>query len=54
MPVQPCTINNKPGYKWGKSGKCYTYLKGNEASRKRARKKAIDQGVAVKASGWKE
>jgi hypothetical protein len=47
MPVHRTTKNGKPAYKWGKSGKAYTYTAGNEASRKRAKQKAIDQGVAV-------
>lgn len=24
MPVQRCQVDNKPGWKWGESGKCYT------------------------------
>lgn len=42
MPVQECTKNGKPGYKWGKSGKCYT---GGGA-----KAKAEKQGRAIKAS----
>ena len=41
MPVQRCTKNNKSGYKWGKSGKCYT---------SNGKKKAARQGRAIKAS----
>lgn len=44
MPVRKCAENGKPGYRYGKSGKCYTYTPGNEASRKRAKQKAIIQG----------
>jgi hypothetical protein len=36
----PCRSNGKPGYKWGESGKCYTYTPGNKQSREAARKKA--------------
>lgn len=35
-------------YKWGKTGKHYYYSPNNEASRKKARKKAIRQGIAIK------
>ena len=54
MPVQRCTLNGKPGFRWGKSGKCYTYDPGSETSKNRAKKKAILQGAAIKASGFKE
>lgn len=54
MPVQRCTLNGKPGFRWGKSGKCYTYDLGSETSKNRAKKKAILQGAAIKASGFKE
>lgn len=41
MPVQDCTVNGKPGRRWGKSGKCYTG--------KGAEKKAKKQGAAAHA-----
>jgi nitrate reductase beta subunit len=47
MPVKECQDNNKPGYKWGDSGKCYTYDPKNETSKKEARKKANIQGIAI-------
>ena len=50
MPVQACRLNNKPGFKWGNSGRCYTYTAGNDAGRRRARNKAETQGRAVRAS----
>ena len=50
MPVQSCRLNNKPGLKWGSSGKCYTYTAGNASSRNRARNKAETQGRAIRAS----
>ena len=53
MPVHSCQENSKPGYKWGGKGKCYTYTKGNEASRKSAHKKAEAQGRAAYAAGYK-
>jgi len=47
MPIQSCSDNGKPGYKWGDSGKCYTYTPGDEASKIDARKKALAQGIAI-------
>lgn len=38
-------------YRWGKSGKKYTYTPGNEEARKKARKKAERQGRAIKSGG---
>jgi len=49
MPVQTCQLDNKPGYKWGAQGKCYTYTKGNRASEADALAKAQLQGRAVEA-----
>jgi len=39
MPVKACSDNERPGYKWGDSGKCYTYASGDEAGKKRAKEK---------------
>jgi len=39
MPIRKCTKNKKKGYKWGKSGKCYTG--------RGAKKKATKQGRAI-------
>jgi len=50
MPIQPCREGGKPGYRWGKKGKCYTYTAGNEASRKRARAKAWEQAKAIQSN----
>jgi len=47
MPVNSCSLNGKPGYKWGDSGKCYTYSPDNENSMKEAKKKALAQGIAI-------
>ncbi|MEY4332939.1 MAG: hypothetical protein RLZZ196_1677 [Bacteroidota bacterium] len=47
MPVQECKENNKPGYKWGEEGKCYTYSPDNETEKKNAKKKALIQGLAI-------
>ena len=46
MPVQRCVQNGKPGYRFGKSGKCYSYVPGNKASRDNAQQKAHSQGAA--------
>lgn len=46
MPIQSCSLNGKPGYKYGQSGKCYTYNPNDEGSKKKARNKARKQGVA--------
>jgi hypothetical protein len=42
MPVEKCTINGKSGWRWGKSGKCYTGPG--------AKAKAAKQGRAIKVS----
>lgn len=42
MPLMKCTKNKKAGYKWGKSGTCYT---GSNA-----KSKAKKQGRAIEAS----
>ncbi len=47
MPVNSCSSNGKPGYKWGDSGKCYTYTPNDETSMKDAKKKALAQGIAI-------
>jgi len=53
MPVTVCLLNGKPGYKWGASGKCYTYSPGQEGTRKRAKRKAAIQGYAAHQSGYR-
>lgn len=47
MPVQRCRAGGRPGYKWGRTGKCYTYRAGDQAGSKRAKKKALNQGLAI-------
>jgi len=47
MPVKECTKDGKPGYKWGDKGFCYTYVLGNEKSRRAAIARAIAQGRAI-------
>jgi len=47
MPLMACMENNRPGYKYGQSGHCYTYSPGSESARKEAKRKAILQGTAI-------
>jgi len=50
MPIKRCFLNGRPGFKYGDSGKCYTYEPGNEESKKAAMAKAQEQRKAVKVS----
>ncbi len=54
MPINPCSENGKPGYRWGKQGSCYTYVNGNPKSENEARNKARIQGIAANIRGYKE
>jgi hypothetical protein len=47
MPVKECQSENKPGFKYGDSGKCYTYDPKNVGQRNNAKKSAILQGIAI-------
>jgi len=47
MPLKRCQDDEKPGWKWGDEGKCYTYTAGSEASEMAARKKAMAQAAAM-------
>lgn len=53
MPVQSCQNDGKPGFRWGKQGKCYIYTPGNKESMDRARNRAAEQGRAIEASKQK-
>lgn len=46
-PTMRCQRDGKPGYKYGPTGKCYTYDPNDSASRKRALRKAKLQGAAI-------
>lgn len=46
-PMMRCTSGGKPGFKWGNSGKCYTYSPGDKASIGRAKKKVMKQAKAI-------
>jgi hypothetical protein len=50
MPIKPCSNNGKPGYKWGDSGKCYTYNPKDKTSKDRARTLAEQQMKAILAN----
>ena len=47
MPIKECQLEGKPGLKWGDQGKCYTYTPKDEGSRRKAKKSAIAQGLAI-------
>jgi hypothetical protein len=49
MPVQRCYLKGKPGFRWGKQGKCYTYSTGDTTGLNRAKSNANRQGRAIKA-----
>lgn len=50
MPIKRTTVGGKPAYKYGDSGKAYTYTAGDERSRKAAKAKAAKQGRAMEVS----
>ena len=50
MPIISCQKDGKPGWKFGQSGACYTYTKGNKQSSATARLKAAKQGAAQHAN----
>ena len=50
MPIEQCRKDNKPGYRWGSSGACYTYTAGDTQGRLRARRLALRQARAIRAS----
>jgi len=47
MPLVRCRKDNKPGWKYGDSGVCYTYTANNKKSEAAAKLKAIRQGIAI-------
>lgn len=54
MPIISCELDGKPGYKWGDSGKCYTFTPGDVEDMKSARSSASAQGSAAQAAGYTE
>ena len=47
MPLQRAVKDGKPGWKYGKSGRVYTYSQGDPQGEKRAKRLAIKQGLAI-------
>ena len=47
MPIKKCRLNGKPGWRWGDSGKCYTYVASDKASSNRAKRLAYKQAAAI-------
>lgn len=47
MPVTRCSVNGRPGLKWGDSGKCYTYDPKVKGSKGRAYRKVMAQKSAI-------
>ena len=47
MPIQNCSSDGKPGYKWGDAGKCYIYTENDKKSQGQAKRKAYLQGIAI-------
>jgi hypothetical protein len=55
MPIHRGSDSKGCFYQWGYStGKKYYYTAGNARSRELAKKKAIKQGIAIYASGWRD
>ena len=50
MPVQRCTENGRPGWRYGTTGKCYCFTKGDKAGSNAAKRKAYIQASAIKTS----
>lgn len=54
MPIKTGFKQGKCYVKWGDSGKEYFYECGNEQAKKAAIKKAEQQAIAIRSSGYKE
>jgi citrate lyase beta subunit len=54
MPLKYTRVKGKPAVKWGEKGKPYPYTPGNDASKKRAIKKAMAQAAAMGFHGKKK
>ena len=52
-PVHRDKDGKDPYYQWGNSGKKYHYEAGNKQSRESAKRKAENQGRAIRASGYR-
>ena len=47
MPVHRTTVKGKPAYQYGNTGAKYPYKPGDKAGREAAKKRAIDQALAI-------
>jgi hypothetical protein len=47
VPLQRVTQGGKPGWRYGKHGKVYTYTEGSSSSERMAKRRAIKQGLAI-------
>lgn len=47
MPLEHCTSDGSPGWRFGQQGQCYTYTAGNATSEAAAKRKAVRQGLAI-------
>ena len=47
MPLMKCRKDDKPGWKYGDNGACYTYTADDKKSESAAKLKAIKQGIAI-------
>lgn len=54
MPIVSCELDGRPGFRWGGSGKCYTYSEGDRESMRIARARASAQGQAAYSAGYRE
>ena len=48
MSVEECQVGDKPGFKWGILGKCFTY--DTEEEKQVAKQQAVEQGRAIEAA----
>lgn len=49
MPLTRCEHEGQPGWRWGETGKCYTYTPEDPESEQRAKASALRQGRAILA-----
>lgn len=54
MPIKKCSLDGKPGWKWGDEGTCYTYDPESASGSTVAKAKATKQAAAAYANGYKD
>jgi len=54
MPMMHCSVNGKPGIKWGKHGKCYTGPGAREKAMQQMKAIKSSQEAAAKAKGGRK